>query len=278
MSGVTLNYLDDATLNTISTRHYDTILLPPSPVLSDAAASQLAKFVKSGGTLVLLGPTGIYDPWLSRRTHFGGKAWQELEWMVPKQWKDLGTFFKDYDTPSKGQLTFCKEFPELPDGAILRNSNGEEMARERKWGKGRIIAATVYPSRYSQKMVHRSPALAEYLAWLKKTADLPVSGLWRQNQRDARQAPTRIGHGDPIVEVVVREKKVRRSTERFVFVLNQGGSGRGTVRIPIGKAKSVSAENALTGQPVNGEFSHGTWELPLQVKPWQYLVLRLVAK
>jgi hypothetical protein len=275
MSGVTMNYLDDETLDTISPRHYDTVLLPPSPVLSDKAAEQLAKFVKSGGTLVLLGPTGVYDPWLKRRAHFGGQAWQDLNWRVPKQWKDLDTFFRDYDTPSKGQITFCRNLPGLPNGTILRDTNGEEMARERKWGKGRLIAATVYPSRYSQTMVQPLPALADYLAWLKKAADLPVNGVWLPNPQDIRQAPTRIGHGDPIVEIVVREKKGSEVPEQFVFILNQGGAGQGTVQIPLGNAQSVTAENALTGQPIIGRLSNGNWELPLQVKPWFYRVIRL---
>lgn len=274
MNGVTLNYLDDFRIPSMTVEHCDTILLPPSPVLTDAAASQLAAFVKSGGTLVLLGPCGGYDPWLNRRATFGGPAWSELGWLVPKHWKDIESFMNNFNTPSPDGLTSCEEFPPLPGAEILRGPDGREFARVRKWGKGRLIAATVYPNRYTS-LTHAPGVLSGYMKWLIETANLKSNGNWIPDRENTPEdLKSRIGHGSPIVEVVVREKSPE---ERFVFILNQGGSGGGTIRIPV-VSSSVKVENALTGEVIPGKIEDGAWQCHLDLAPWQYLVVRMVSE
>lgn len=274
MNGVTLNYLDDETLSSIMERKYDTVLLPPSPVLSDRAAEQLAAYVKNGGTLVLLGPAGAYDPWLKLRPYFGGNAWKELNWSTPKHWKDIDNFIADFHAPAKDGLTVCTDQPPLPGGKSLTGADGREIARELQWGKGRIIAATVYPNRYSP-LTHVAKPLGDYMKWLIKTAALTVNARWlpeRENTEDDLKA--KVGHGAPIVEIVIREKSPK---EKFVFILNQGGAGNGTACIPV-RGNKIQVENAITGEKIKGKIINGEWQYRMSAAPWQYLVLRISSK
>jgi hypothetical protein len=113
------------------------------------------------------------------------------------------------------------------------------------------------------------------MQWLKTAAGLPVTGVWLPEASDIAREPAKIGSGAPLVEVVVREKNVNGKTEKFVFVLNQGGSGKGTVCVPVKPGIRYNAIDALTGEKIEANSSKGFWKLDLQVSPWQYNVIRL---
>ena len=274
MQGVTMNYLDDESLKAISVANFDSVLVPPTPVLSDEAAARLAEFVKAGGTLVLLGPAGAYDPWLNKRECFGGEAWKELNWHVPAQWKDLNSFMEDFGGKHESQLAATRNYPVLNPEQVLKDKTGQTMASVKHWGKGKVIATSVYPRRYT-RLAHPTKELYSYMQWLKTAAGLPVTGVWLPEASDIAREPAKIGSGAPLVEVVVREKNVNGKTEKFVFVLNQGGSGKGTVCVPVKPGIRYNAIDALTGEKIEANSSKGFWKLDLQVSPWQYNVIRL---
>lgn len=82
MSGITVDYVDDATLPGRPGK-YRKIIVPATYLLSQEAAGKLADFTRSGGTLILAGPCGLRDPWYKPYQNVGGPAWQQLDWQAP---------------------------------------------------------------------------------------------------------------------------------------------------------------------------------------------------
>ena len=76
---------------------------------------------------------------------------------------------------------------------------------------------------------------------------------WWENETPRQDGEEKLppGAGRPIVEVVVREQKGTR--QRFAFVLNKGGAGRGVLRGP--DFYGVKMVDALTGEPAEPAFT-----------------------
>jgi hypothetical protein len=99
--------------------------------------------------------------------------------------------------------------------------------------------------------------------------DLPITARWVSG--DALKMGL-VGEGSEVVEVVVREKS---PTEKFVFCLNQGGAGAGTVEVTVGGG-NWQGTDALAGQAVEGSVAGGIWKTPVSLDPFGYRVIRLV--
>lgn len=291
-AGVTMDYLDDADLERMTPARFDTIIVPPAPVLSDEAAEALAAFAKAGGRLVVVGPAGIYDPWINFRPTFGGSAWREINsgWTVPQRWRDPDAFMEDmlaYPVPGIGagrrplspeqnekKAAFAKKqlmtMPEtvLPGGEAL-----EDFATRRPWGKGEIVAVSTFPQRRTQ-MPYPPPELRAYVARFVQTLGLPRNGYFRLDGAvPADNEKQLLGCGVPEVEVVVRKKD---NGDRFVFVLNCGGEGSGSVILPGPAAQVLDALDDEA--PVAFQSEGNDTLIPVKLGPWGYRVLRIVPK
>jgi hypothetical protein len=270
LAGMTVRYLDDVTLPD-APGQFTTIVVPAAYSLNQVAAQKLAAFAKAGGTVVLAGATGVVDPWLAQYPNLGGAAWADLAWQAPD--------FKLNNT----QLTFLKSTPPGPDGGLrwlgtgvnplpgataLTDAAGTTIGWQRPWGQGKLIAYTVLPDNYTTDP-HPS---ANLLAWIEQwrgLAGLTIAGRWVNAGPPALGL---VGTGSPAVEVVVREKS---PSEKFVFCLNQGGPGDGTVEIPVTPG-TWRITDALTGQAVAGAVTAGVWKTPLHLEALGYRVIRFV--
>lgn len=101
---------------------YDAIVLPYAPYLPDALANSLRDWVKKGGTLVALGPFGLYDPFGFDR----GDFWKEV--FGNKLPTRLTKAFRYYDQNRVWRWGWDEAADENP---IL----------DKPFGKGRVVAA-----------------------------------------------------------------------------------------------------------------------------------------
>ena len=290
VNGVTMNYLDDADLRRMTSDNFDTIIAPPAPVLSDEAAAALAAFARAGGRLIVVGPTGVYDPWLNLRDRFGGEAWSEFNkgWKVPASWSDPDALMGDmvaYPIPTMGTglrplspernagkaKLAEKQLMTMPEIDLPECEKVDGFARKIKCGKGEIIAVSTFPQRRTQ-MPFEPPALREYMAHFIQATGLPTNGFFKvDGEIPADNHKQLLGRGTPEVEVVAREKA---PDDRFVFVLNRGGAGSGEAVLP-GAAKQVL--DALDNEnPVPFQVENGNTTVPLKLGAWGYRVLRIL--
>jgi hypothetical protein len=268
MAGVTLSYVDDTTLPS-APGALKTIIVPASYVLSQPAAAKLASFAKAGGTVILAGMSGVVDPWLNRYPNIGGPAWADLNWQAPDF--NLENANQVFTSPpaTGGPSPFRGSgFGTLPSATPILDAHGATLGWERPWGQGKLLAYGIVPDSYSTDP-HVAPAMSAWLDQWRLYVDLPITGRWVSG--DAQQAGLP-GTGSEVVEVVVREKS---PSEKFVFCLNQGGAGLGTVEIPVGGG-NWQATDALTGQAVAESLAAGVWKTPLSLDAWGYRIIRLV--
>lgn len=271
--GVRLEYLDDERLGELGSGHYDTLLLPPTPVLSQVAAKAIAAFAKAGGTVVLLGPTGIYDPWLRPYPCPGGGAWRELGWPAVAEWAAYPRYLADLGSRSASQLAVASGTP-FPTNAVIQHDAilGDYAAIS--WGRGRMVCLSKYPCRYDPKP-HFSPELEAYAQKLQETAALDRPAYWTLESAVPEDSlAKRQGEGAPMVDVVLRDKVGSDGDDVLLFVLNQGGGGTGMVTVP-GQA-GCAAVDAIDGMPVAGvSDSEGNWTVELDLPPYGYRVIHL---
>ena len=291
MNGVTADYVDSETLPDAPGK-YRKIVVPASKVLSQADAAKLATFTKRGGTLILAGITGLVDPWLRPYENVGGPAWSELNWKAPEWQDDYARVSFDRDLALQPTGTTAAETPaseggkvdrQVPESKTFRGVNpgtmqnaeplddarGQTVGWQRKWGKGRIIAYGVFPDIYTSNP-HPPRNLTAWTNRLIEQGALTVTGTWQPESAGTSEG--HLGSGDPVVEVVVREKT---PGDRFVFCLNQGGAGAGRIEIPL-PAGQWQARDIINSEPMaRGRFKDGLWTCPLKLDPWDYRVIRL---
>ncbi|MBL4699929.1 MAG: beta-galactosidase trimerization domain-containing protein, partial [Phycisphaeraceae bacterium] len=153
MQGVRANYLDDELL-AAKLDQYDTLILPPTPLLSQEAAVKIAAFVQAGGKLILVGAAGQFDPWLNPQAPLGGKAWQSLGWKAPDY---------KHQPIRKGSRLLGVNLGQLTHSQTIRDSQGKTIGWQKHWGKGQVFAMGVYPN-FSSSNPH-PPVDAEQ--WMK---------------------------------------------------------------------------------------------------------------
>jgi Beta-galactosidase len=268
LNGITLDYVDNLTLPGTSAK-YKVLLLPATPVMSQEAARKIARFARSGGTVILTGPCGVYDDWLKSYINIGGRAWSDLKWKTPPQWKSynklkLGKFKGLAYLREPAALTTPKNTKpiKLPDGSVI--------GFRRKWGKGQLVFYKVFPAFGSAHL----PRMCQ--AWFDsviKQASMDKTAWW--NTLKANQEGRKTGTGKPVVEVVLRDKSAK---EKFVFCMNQGGLGSGEVNVTV-SSPVTNAEDVITGKRLGGSMKTPTrWSMPMSIKPWEYRVIRLTLK
>lgn len=266
MNGVAIDYVDDNTLPS-SPGQFNTIVVPASCVLSQQAASRLARFAQAGGAVVLAGMSGVCDPWLRKYPNIGGPAWADLRWTAPD-------FEPAAAAVSFGGLEEKRAFAgvdigRMPAADPIDDDAGRLIGWRRPWGKGKLVAYGVFPARYNPDP-HSPPALDGWAKQMIALAGLPVSARWIASGAFETGAT---GAGSPVVEIVVRQKG---PDDRFVFCLNQGGAGDGAVSVATGTSGWTAAD-ALTGEKLAGEAnSGGQWTAPMHLDAFGYRVIHLV--
>ena len=290
-NGVSMNYLDDADVKRMTPTNFDTIIVPPAPVLSDEAAAALAAFAKSGGRLIVVGPTGVYDPWLNLRPRFGGEAWREInqDWSVPTRWRDPDLLMTDMlaypvgehtaglrqlspaENAAKAKLAE-KQLMTMPETVLASGETVGDFATKHAWGMGEIIVVSTFPQRRTQ-LPFAPPALRDYMTRFVHMMGLPRNGYFRVDGAiPADNHKQLLGRGVPGVEVVARRKD---NGDRFVFVLNCGGAGSGSVVLPHPAARVLDALNHEA--PVPFEHAENDTLIPVKLGSWGYRVLRVTA-
>ncbi len=291
MSGIVVDYVDDATLPDKPGR-FKTLIVPASLLLNSGAAEKIASFAKQGGTVVLAGVSGIYDAWLNRNSGLGGAAWSELNWQALEFGTDYADVYFGTDVQAGEKKPTAAERPGTVGGKIdeginesktfrgtkigtmaggeaIRDSRGTTVGWQRKWGLGRVIAYGVFPDTYVTNP-HPSVNMMYWIQQVIDRAGLPFVGRW--TSKGKLSTAGHLGTGNPVVEVVVREKSFG---EKFVFCFNQGGSGEGMVEVAV-PAGNWKAEDVISGKSITGgKITSGTWQMPLRLEAWGYRVLRL---
>ena len=162
----------------------------------------------------------------------------------------------------------------MPHAEELRDAAGTVIGWKRPWGKGGIVAYSIYPDSSSAKNPHPSRNLSAWMQQLIQAVGLRYTGRWNSGKIEGTAGMH--GEGAPVVEVVVRARKGEAAKEKFVFVLNQGGAGQGTVEVPVGDG-DWQVTDALSGNPVQDPvILHGVLSQKLAIKPWEYRVYHLV--
>lgn len=263
LAGLQADYLDEQLLGE-RLKAYDTLILPPTEIISDASAARIADFVEAGGKLILVGASGQYDPWINKRSQAGGLAWQSLGWQMPEY---------RYEASQDGSHLFGQNIGKMTAGKEIRDDAGQLLGWHKPWGKGQVIAMGIYPCVYN-----KNPHMPlETMAWMQaliKAADLSVVARWIPSVPVGEVDPElKHGQGSSVVEVVLRPKSERKV---FAFVLNQGGAGEGVLQYPLhGSSQSWQVRDALSGQPVESRITQATLEVVIPMDAFGYRVLLL---
>ena len=269
LEGVTADYLDDDTLPRYA-KDYGVIFVPFSPSLSQRDAALLMQFARDGGTLVLAGASGLGDPWLNAYDTVGGPAWSELGWKAPAFEIDPAIAIRPADADPGVRYDGFKgaKCGEVPGGEVLMlNAGGEPVAWEKRVGAGRVLAFGPYPYSYAQSP-HVPAGLRAFAGRLVAWAGIQSKARWVTGIAPTPDAT--YGEGAPIVEVVRRDKSPK---EFFLFVMNTGGKGRGTLEVAVDGA-DWRVVDALSRVPVEEARRKGaTITMPLLLRPWQYRIL-----
>jgi hypothetical protein len=213
--------------------------------------------------------TGAVDPWLAKYANVGGPAWAELGWVAPDYKPDEATTVAFTQPVAKPDMKWIGTgIGTMPGATALTDATGATVGWTRAWGKGKLIAYGILPDSYSTDP-HVSPDLSTWIEQWRKAAALPTVGRWVSGDPQLRGTPSL---GSEAVEVVVREKS---PAEKFVFCLNQGGAGAGSVEVTV-PAGTWTATDALTGKPVAGTLAGSVWTAPLSFPALGYRVLHLV--
>ncbi len=280
LSGIAADFVDDETLPA-SPGRFGTVIVPAAYVLSQETAEKLAQFARRGGTVVLAGGSGVVDPWLNKYPNLGGPAWAELGWIAGSFRAEMADVDFLPGKTVKAGAAESKPFKGVDIGAMpgaqaIRDGRGDVVGWTRPWGSGKLVAYGVLPDAYNANP-HPLPNQAAWIGQLITAGGLHPTGRWTSSQ-EIEHRSDKHGEGDPIVEVVVRVRKGRETREKFVFVLNQGGAGRGLVEVPLGGG-DWQASDALSGAPLaSAGVAQGVWRLNLAMKPWEYRVFHLTRK
>lgn len=264
MEGLRADVLDSELLIQ-KLEHYDTLILPPTPLLSDADAKRIADFTNAGGKLILAGLSGQLDPWLNKRPTLGGDAWQSLGWQAPDY---------RYNPIDKSLVLIGQNIGKLAGGQKIIDSQDNHLGWQKRWGKGHVYALGVYPSVYN-KNPHMPSQTQTWMQDVIRLANLPRIARWEG--QSPTFTPTDHGHGsgEPVVEVVLRQNPA--NTDRlFAFVLNQGGSGHGQVLCDMPTFSSkANVRDAITGQTLQSHVDNGQLQVMLTMNAWGYRVLAI---
>lgn len=242
---------------------YDTLILPPTLLLSDADAKRIADFANEGGKLILAGMSGQLDPWLNKHPTLGGDAWQTLGWLAPDY---------RYNPIDKSTGLIGQNIGELLGGQKIIDSQGKHLGWQKRWGKGMVYVMGVYPCVYS-KNPHMPTQTQTWMQDLIRIANLPRTARWERQSSVVASADHGHGTGEPVVEVVLRQNPA--NTDRlFAFVLNQGGPGHGMVQCDRPTyTRNVSVRDAITGQTLPSQVDDGQLRVMLPMDAWGYRVL-----
>ena len=273
LNGVSADYVDDAILPAAPGR-FRQIVVPAAYVLSAGAAKKLASFTQGGGTVVLAGICGVCDSYLRPYANLGGPSWAALNWHAPLIVPDFipAQFIPAQPGRAAGR---AQEFRgagvgAMSDAQMIADDAGHTVGWQRRWGKGKLVAYTLFPDALSQD-AHPSANVQKWAEQLITLAALPIAGRWVNDSSVV--TPGTPGVGSAVVEVVVRQKS---PASRFVFCLNQGAAGRGMLEVPL-SGTGWRAEDALTGKSVpSATLQNGVWRLPLPLGQFGYRIIHLV--
>lgn len=266
IEGVTLDYVDDESLpNKVGRFRF--VIIPASRIITQNAAKRLADFANSGGTVILAGVSGLADENLNSYTNIGGKAWNFLKWHAPEYQTDYANL---HLVPKSREKLLLRgiNYGKIPGATVLKSDNGKKIGYMRSHGKGRFLIYGTAPDLYSSDP-HLPFSIRNYARHLIKTANIPHNG------RAEALKPTTdggLGGGSPVIEVVTREKS---KGKRFVFLLNQGGTGDVELELLHVNAP-FHLSDALTGKAITRYTHTGqTLKLPMKFTPWKYRILYL---
>jgi hypothetical protein len=260
MAGMQADYLDDQLLES-KLKQYDTLMLPPTPILNDKAAQIIADFTKQGGKLILVGAAGQNDPWLNPISPMGGNAWQQLAWTAPDYNHNQANGNGYFRGQNIGNVTSANP---------ITNPQGQSIGWQKHWGKGQVFVMAVYPSFYQQNP-HMPIPMHQWMKQLIDVANLPVNTHWQDDQTPAYDPKLKHGEGSPVVDVVLRKKS---DNEIFAFVLNQGGQGGGQVHFNLPGCWQIT--DAITEQSINANQDGKTVTLNLSLTGFGYRVFRMI--
>ncbi len=260
MAGLQADYLDDQLLES-KRKQYDTLILPPTPLLSDKAAKQIADFTQRGGKLILVGAAGQLDPWLIPVSPLGGNAWADLNWIAPD--------YQHRQLQSNGHFRGVNP-GNISNAKSIVDSHNQTIGWHKTWGQGHVYVYAVYPSFYVQNP-HMPIDMHQWMQRMIELTDLPVNARWINDQTPVYDPKVKHGKGSPVVEVVLRRKSDK---EVFAFVLNQGGQGEGRMQCNLPGNWQIT--DVLTDQAMQPIREHNKTSVKLSLPDFGYRVFRMV--
>ncbi len=291
--GITADFIDDANLPDKPGR-YTKIIVPMARVLSQPAAAKLAAFAKNGGTVVLVGLSGQLDPWLRKYETIGGPAWSELRWQAPNYSEDFHPYVFDSSvtlpaapavsatdkagTPDEKRDDSVSDavvfrgvgLGEIADAKAVTDLQGETVGWTRAWGKGKLIAYGICPDTWTTDP-HLTPNTRAWMRQLMSLSGIKPTAVWTTTSFPSSEG-IKVGTGIPVVDLVVREKT---PNEKFIFALNQGGEGEGTVEVPVPPGNWQAQDALDPTRPIAGSVKNGVWQTEIVLRALGYRVVRL---
>ena len=205
-------HLDETSLDGI-----EVIVLPRMPRIVDSRARKLADFVKKGGTLVLMGPTGRYNELFEQQKSFpygelGTAAGIRMNALSTEQVRSAPLAFDWNKKSVHFDVQVELEIPQGSKAEPLLASGGKIYATKNSYGKGVVYTLPGFPI-----VTAESDPTGEFIAGLLRDAGLQPGVTLRsgKEQDTGIMAAHRKGPDGTLVFLIENENKAHHVEVEF---------------------------------------------------------------
>ncbi len=265
-NGLPVDFVNDEGLDRLAGKRV--LVVPWCHVIRDSSLEKIARFARSGGTVIVDGPLGLFDENYRPYTQLPGGG--------EKRW---GLAFDGFE-PAGNTIPYASGEPAPARGVVtnVRTGRGEILHRDENGnpavvrvplGRGQVywFLSAIGPTHRS-----RVPGISGLNLWLEALRGAGLQPQWTFASAPNQAAGDESSAGS-LFDVSMR---TRNGNELFVFAVSFFAASQGTLEIGAPRG-SYKAFDAMTGTEIALESAEGALRLPIDLPSFGSQVIRIVA-